>query len=141
MAKVLVTYWSGTGNTEQMAQMLAQGAKDAGAEVRLEEMENIDVKAVEDCDALAMGCPSMGAEELEDTIVLPFVESIEGVLSGKKVALFGSYGWGDGEWMKDWEERTKKAGADLVNGEGVICLEAPDDEAKGKLEELGKALC
>lgn len=137
---ILVAYWSGTGNTEQMAQMVGKGVEEAGAEVNVAEMESLSVDDVVTCDALAMGCPSMGDEELEDSVVEPFVSSIEDQLSGKKVALFGSYGWGEGQWMRDWEERVKGAGAVLVNGEGVICMEAPDDEAEENLVALGKAL-
>ena len=137
---VLVTYWSGTGNTEEMAKILAKSVEEAGAQVRLADMEQVSVADVEACDVLAMGCPSMGNEELEETVAEPFVASVEGVLNGKKLGLFGSYGWGDGEWMRDWEERMKKAGAVLVTEEGVICQEAPDAEAEQKLGELGKVL-
>ena len=103
MSKVAVIYWSGTGNTEAMAQAVAEGAKAAGAEVDL--LTCADVNGVEAYDAVALGCPAMGAEELEDSEFLPMLESIEAALVGKKTALFGSYGWGDGEWMRTWETR------------------------------------
>ena len=130
--KTAVIYWSGTGNTEAMAKAVAEGA---GAECfAVSEFSG----NVEDYDAIALGCPAMGAEELEDSEFEPFFASIEGKLSGKKVALFGSYGWG-GSYMQDWEARVKDAGATLV-ADGVLALGAPDDEAVAKLAEAGKLL-
>ena len=125
MSKVAVVYWSGTGNTEMMAQKVAEGAKED------------DVDAY---DAIAFGCPAMGAEELEDTEFEPMFSACESKLSGKKIALFGSYGWGDGEWMRTWEESCKNDGAELVC-DSVICADAPDDEAEAACIALGKALC
>ena len=90
-------------------------------------------------DAVAFGCPAMGAEELEDTEFEPMFKACEAKLSGKKIALFGSYGWGDGEWMRTWEETCKSAGAELAH-ESVICTEEPDDDAKASCRELGKSL-
>jgi len=122
-----IIYWSGTGNTEAMAQAIEAGMKGAGAEVALFDVEKFDVGSIDSYDKLALGCPSMGAEVLEETIFEPFFVSIESKLSGKKVALFGSYGWGDGEWMRDWQERTKKLGANLFE-EGFMQNEAPDED-------------
>ena len=138
MSKVAVIYWSGTGNTEAMAQAVAEGAKAAGAEVDL--LACADVNGVEAYDAVALGCPAMGAEELEDSEFLPMLESIEAALVGKKTALFGSYGWGDGEWMRNWVERAKSAGAEIIGGEGLIIQEAPDADGLAKCGKLGKAL-
>lgn len=132
--KTAVIYWSGTGNTEAMAQAVAEGA---GAELFC--VSDL-VGGVEDYDAIAFGCPAMGAEMLEESEFDPFFTDIEGKLCGKKVALFGSYGWGDGEWMRNWEERVKADGAVLVNGEGVIANEAPSDDDLEKCRALGKAL-
>ncbi len=132
--KTAVIYWSGTGNTEAMAQAVAQGA---GAELFSVSAFSGDVAGY---DAIAFGCPAMGAENLEESEFEPFFSAVEGKLSGKKVALFGSYGWGDGEWMRSWEERTAAANAVLVNGEGVIANEFPSDGALEKCKELGKAL-
>lgn len=132
--KTAVIYWSGTGNTEAMAQAVAQGA---GAELFSVSAFSGDIA---EYDAIAFGCPAMGAENLEESEFEPFFSAAEGKLSGKKVALFGSYGWGDGEWMRSWEERTAAANAVLVNGEGVIANEFPSDEALEKCKELGKAL-
>ena len=131
--KTAVIYWSGTGNTESMAKAVAEGA---GAECfAVSEFSG----NVEDYDAIALGCPAMGAEELEDSEFEPFFAGIEGKLSGKKVALFGSYGWGDGEWMRTWESDCDSAGVNLVC-ESVICTETPDDAALEACRALGKAL-
>ncbi|MGN1101540.1 MAG: flavodoxin [Huintestinicola sp.] len=132
--KTAVIYWSGTGNTEAMAKAVAEGA---GAELyTVSDFSG----SIDDHDAIAFGCPAMGAEVLEEDEFEPFFSAIEGSLNGKKVALFGSYGWGDGEWMRNREERVKADGAVLVNGEGVIANETPSDDDPEKCRELGKAL-
>ncbi len=131
--KTAVIYWSGTGNTEAMAKAVAEGA---GAEL----FSVSDFSGnIGDYDAIAFGCPAMGAEVLEEDEFEPFFTAAEDKLNGKKVALFGSYGWGDGEWMRNWEERVKNDGAVLVNGEGVIANEAPADDDIEKCRNLGKA--
>ena len=135
-----VVYWSGTGNTEQMAEAVAAGIKTAGQEADLRSVDQADAGRLAEVKAFALGCPSMGAEELEESEMEPFVQALEGSVSGKTLLLFGSYGWGDGEWMRTWEERMKNAGAVLVNGEGVIANEAPDDTAVKACEDAGKAL-
>ena len=140
MSKVAVVYWSGTGNTEAMANKVAEGAKAAGAEVEVISADDFDGNNIEGFDGIAFGCPAMGDEELEDTVFQPVFEACESKLSGKKVALFGSYGWGDGEWMRSWEEKCQKDGVVLAT-ESVICNEDPDDEAQAACIELGKALC
>ena len=139
MSKVAVVYWSSTGNTEAMANAVAEGAKEAGAEVTKFETADFSVDKVDEFDAIAFGCPAMGDEVLEEDEFEPLYSSCESKLSGKKVGLFGSYGWGDGDWMRNWEESCKGAGAALV-GEGVICQEEPDDEAVEKCKALGKSL-
>lgn len=139
MAKVAVVFWSGTGNTEAMANEVAAGAQGAGAEVTLYTASEFSADLADGFDAFAFGCPSMGSEELEDSEFAPMFSSVEGKLSGKKVGLFGSYGWGDGEWMRNWEEQVKGDGANLVQ-DGVICNEAPDDEAAENCRNLGAAL-
>ena len=139
MSKVAVVYWSSTGNTEEMANAVAEGAKGAGAEVDLITAGSFTEAQVADYDAIAFGCPAMGAEELDDSEVEPMFSAVEGSLGGKKIALFGSYGWGDGEWMRNWEDRSKNAGAVLAH-ESVICQEAPDDEASAACRELGASL-
>lgn len=132
--KTAVIYWSGTGNTQQMAEAVAEGA--------VAELFSVSEFSgnIEDYDRVAFGCPAMGAEELEDSEFEPFFSSVVDKLSGKKVALFGSYGWGDGEWMRNWTEQVKGAGAEVVNGEGLIANEAPSDDDLENCRILGQAL-
>lgn len=139
MSKVAVVYWSGTGNTEAMASAVAEGAKGKGAEVSLLTASEFSADQVGSYDAIAFGCPSMGAEQLEESEFEPMFAACEGGLRGKNIALFGSYGWGDGEWMRSWEERCGDDGANLVC-DSVICNEAPDDDALAACRELGAAL-
>lgn len=134
--KVSIVYWSGTGNTELMAASAAEGARRAGADVEMLTAAEADASALKS-DALLFGCPAMGAEELEETEFEPFFSAIEGKLAGKKVGLFGSYGWGDGEWMRTWTERVKKAGGVMI-ADGVIANEAPDEAASAECEALGE---
>lgn len=134
--KVSIVYWSGTGNTELMAASAAEGAKRAGADVEMLTAAEADASVLKS-DALLFGCPAMGAEELEETEFEPFFSAIEGKLAGKKVGLFGSYGWGDGEWMRTWTERVKKAGGVMI-ADGVIANEEPDEAASAECEALGE---
>lgn len=140
MSKVAVVYWSGSGNTEAMADKVAEGAKAAGAEVEVISADDFDGTDISSFDGVAFGCPAMGDEELEDSVFQPVFEACEPKLAGKKVALFGSYGWGDGEWMRSWEEKCKNDGVVLA-ADSVICNEEPDDEAQAACVELGKAIC
>ena len=137
--KIAVVYWSSTGNTEAMAQAVAEGARKAGASAELFTATEFDGGKVDSFDAIAFGCPAMGAEELEDSEFAPMFESCESKLSGMKIALFGSYGWGDGEWMRTWEDTCRNDGASLVC-DSVICQEAPDDDALNACRSLGEAL-
>ena len=137
---IIVAYWTGTGNTEKMAEAVAAGITAAGGEAKVVAMEQTTAAEIASCDAFALGCPAMGAEELEDAVVEPLVTELEGQVSGKKIGLFGSYDWGDGEWMRLWVERMQNAGATVVNGEGVICNLEPDADAIAACEALGKAL-
>ena len=132
--KTAVIYWSGTGNTEAMAKAAAEGAN-----AELFSVSEFSGN-VADYDAIAFGCPAMGAEVLEEDEFEPFFTAAESSLSGKKVLLFGSYGWGDGEWMRNWEERVKAAGAELVNGEGIIVNEAPSDDDLAKIKEIAATI-
>lgn len=141
MSKVNVIYWSQTGNTAAMAEAVANGINAAGGEAVILDVSSASVDDLKDAVAFAMGCPAMGAEVLEEGEMDPFVSEVEAIAAGKHIGLFGSYGWGDGEWMRDWEERMKNAGADVVGGEGIICQEAPDDDAVAACQALGKALC
>ena len=140
MEQVLIVYWSGTGNTAAMAGMVAEGIKEAGREAVILPVEEASLADVEKYRAIAMGCPSMGDEVLEESAMEPFVEEIEGSVSGKTLGLFGSYGWGDGQWMRDWADRMKQAGASVIGGEDAICNGAPDADAEAALKELGKQL-
>lgn len=137
MSKMAVIYWSGTGNTEAMANAVAEGAKAAGAEVDL--LSCADVNSVDDYDAVALGCPAMGSEELEDGEFQPMLETIEPALTGRKVALFGSYDWGTGEWMENWEARCAEKGIALA-AESVKANNAPDDAALAACRALGAAI-
>lgn len=139
MSKVAVVYWSGTGNTEAMAEAVADGIREKGGEAVILTAGEFDRSMIGDYDSIAFGCPSMGDEELEESEFAPMFESCEPDLAGKKIALFGSYGWGDGEWMRKWEKTCKKAGAVFVC-DFVICNDAPDDDAVEKCRGLGKAL-
>ncbi len=139
MSKIAVVYWSGTGNTESMADAVAQGAKDKGAEVKLFTPDSFNSSMVDEFDAIAFGCPAMGAEVLEESEFEPMFSDCESKLGGKKIALFGSYGWGDGEWMRTWEDTCRGDGASVVS-EPVICNEAPDDSALDECKALGTAL-
>ena len=140
MNKVAIVYWSGTGNTEQMAQAVAEGVKNAGGEADVLTCAEFDSAKLADYGAVAFGCPAMGAEQLEEGEFEPMFADLEGSLSGVKVALFGSYGWGDGEWMRNWVARMEEAGAQVYGGEDAICMNEPDSEAEEKLEALGKEL-
>lgn len=139
MSKIAVVYWSGTGNTEAMAAAVADGAKESGAEVTMQTAAEFNESMMDSFDAVAFGCPSMGAEELEENEFAPMFEACKPKLSGKKIALFGSYGWGDGEWMRNWEKTCKNYGAVLAC-DFVICNDAPDDPAIVDCKNLGKAL-
>lgn len=139
MSKIAVVYWSGTGNTEAMASAVVEGAKEKGADVTLLTASQFSAGQLSNYDAIAFGCPSMGAEELEESEFDPMFTACEGNLRGKTIALFGSYGWGDGEWMRSWEARCGDDGANLAC-ESVICCEAPDDEALAACRGLGAAL-
>ncbi len=140
MSKTAIIYWSGTGNTEAMANAVYEGASSSGGDVSIFNVSDIIADNAAKYDNLALGCPAMGAEVLEESEFEPFFSELEAKLSGKKVALFGSYGWGDGEWMRIWEERVISAGAELVNGEGLIVNEAPDDDGLALCRDLGKLL-
>lgn len=139
MKKVAVVYWSGTGNTEAMAKAVAEGAKEAGAEVKLFDTGGFSAEDMDDFDAIAFGCPSMGAEVLEEAEFEPLFESCRGRLPGKTIALFGSYDWGDGEWMRNWTELCESDGANLAC-ESLICHLEPKEEDVENCKALGAAL-
>ena len=140
MSKIAVIYWSGTGNTEAMADLVANAAAAAGASVDKFTASEFNVSSAGDYTGFALGCPAMGAEQLEESEFEPMFSDLEGSLNGKKVALFGSYGWGDGQWMRDWVERVQGDGAQVLNGEGLICNEVPDDDVQAACRKLGADL-
>ena len=137
MEKIAVIYWSGTGNTELMAESIAEGIKSTGTEVDLFSVSDFK-NEINDYSKIAFGCSAMGDEVLEENEFEPFFSSIENSLKGKKVALFGSYGWGDGKWMRDWQDRVSFVGASLFNGKGIIINGTPSPSDKDDLKDLGK---
>lgn len=140
MGKIAVIYWSGTGNTEQMAQAISDGIKAELAEADLFKVSEITDSQACEYKVIAFGCPAMGAEVLEEEEFEPFFSAIEPKLAGKKVALFGSYGWGDGEWMRNWENRVTEAGGLLIGGEGLIINDAPDAAGTEVCVNFGKTI-
>ena len=140
METVKIVFWSQGGNTAAMAAAVAEGVQEAGSKAEIINVSDASVADLQSMKGFALGCPAMGAEVLEEMEMEPFMCELEGSLAGKSVGLFGSYGWGDGQWMRDWEERCKTAGAAVVGGEGVICQETPDDGAIASCRALGRAL-
>ena len=138
--KLGIVYWSGTGNTETMAKCIEEGARAAGAEVEMMGPGDFSAAELAEFEAVAFGCPAMGAEVLEEGEFDPMFTSIESSLAGKKIALFGSYGWGDGQWMRDWCDRCSAAGANLYDKEGLMANEAPDADAQEACRKLGEKL-
>ncbi len=139
MSKVAVVFWSGTGNTEAMAKAVEEGIKGAGAEAVVVAPSAFDASKVAEFDAIAFGCPAMGDEVLEESEFDPMFSGVESSLKDKKIALFGSYGWGDGQWMRDWEDRCKNAGAVLAC-DSVTANNDPDADAVNACKALGAAL-
>lgn len=138
MSKVAVVYWSGTGNTEAMANLVVEGAEGAGAEASLIGVSDFGADKVGGYDAIAFGCPAMGDEDLEDMEFEPVYSACEGVLGSKKVALFGSYDWNEGEWMEKWQQRAADAGLDVVAV--AVAKDYPDDAAAEACRAAGAAL-
>ena len=138
MNKVAIVYWSGTGNTERMANCIAEGVSEAGGEAVLLSPGEFDAGSFGDYGVVAFGCPSMGSEQLEEGEFEPMFAGIEGSLGGKKIALFGSYGWGDGQCIRDWCARC--GAANLYDENGLIVNEMPDEEGQEDCRELGRGL-
>ena len=140
MDKVYVVYWSQSGNTQAMAEAIGKGITAAGKEAAVQFVSEASVEDLKNIKGFALGCPAMGAEVLEEMEMEPFVCELEGFVAGKSIALFGSYGWGDGQWMRDWVDRMSAVGANIVNGEGLMCQEMPDEEVLSDCENLGRQL-
>ena len=138
MSKVAIVYWSGTGNTEAMADLVAQGARAAGSTAELIQASDFDSSRLDDFAAFACGCPAMGDEELEEMEFLPMYDEVEPHLPGRKVVLFGSYDWNDGEWMELWEKRAEEAGVAVADS--VIAKDYPDEDASAECMRLGALL-
>ena len=138
MSKVAVVYWSGTGNTEAMAQLVAEGVNEAGGEASIIQVSDFSAANLDDYDAFAFGCPAMGDEELEEDEFEPLWDDVESALPGRKVSLFGSYDWNDGEWMDLWKKRAEDAGISIIDA--VIAKDYPDDEAAAECKHLGADL-
>lgn len=139
MKNIAIIYWTGTGNTESMAEGIMEGAKNEDTQVRLLSVGDAKTEDVSNSDAIAFGCPSMGAEELEESEMEPFIESIASAVKGKNIILFGSYGWGNGEWMTDWQERMEGYGANVIV-DGLIINNDADKEGIEKCKEIGALL-
>lgn len=140
MDKIQVVYWSQSGNTQAMAEAIGKGIQDSGKEANIVYVGDASLVELKAAKVFALGCPAMGAEVLEEGEMEPFVSDVEGFAAGKTIALFGSYGWGDGQWMRDWVERMEGCGAKVLNGEGLMCQDTPDDAALLECEALGKQL-
>lgn len=140
MEEIYVVYWSQTGNTKEMAEAVGAGIEAAGKTAKVVEVDGVSAETLKAAEVFALGCPARGAENLEEEEMEPFVAEVEQFASGKKIALFGSYGWGDGEWMRDWESRMQNAGAEVVGGAGVICNETPDEETLEACRTIGRQL-
>ena len=140
MNKIAIVFWSGTGNTEAMASCIAEGVRAAGGEAELLGPGDFSASQFSAYSAVAFGCPAMGSEVLEEAEFEPMFSALEGSLGGKRIALFGSYGWGDGQWMRDWCKRCDDAGANLLDENGLMVNEAPDAEGEEACKELGRKL-
>ena len=136
---ISIVYWSQTGNTQAMAEAISEGVTEAGKEAKIIDVTDASLDALKTEKVFALGCPAMGAEVLEESEMEPFVSELEGSVGGKTIALFGSYGWGDGQWMRDWEKDCNDAGINLVC-ESVICCETPDDTVLEACRAMGKVL-
>lgn len=140
MVKIYVVYWSQSGNTQAMAEAIGTGITEAGKEAAVIHVGDASIEKLKNAKCFALGCPAMGAEVLEEMEMEPFVCDLEGFLMGKTIALFGSYGWGDGQWMRDWTDRMNECGAKVLNGEGLMCHEMPDEAMLLECKSLGKQL-
>lgn len=140
MSKIAIVYWSGTGNTAAMANHIAEGVRAAGGEVELMGPADFSAARLSAYSVVAFGCPAMGSEVLEESEFEPMFSAVEGALTGKRIALFGSYGWGDGQWMRDWCARCVKAGGNLLDENGLTVNETPDVADEEACKELGRKL-
>ena len=140
MDKTYVVYWSQTGNTEVMAEAVRQGIRESGKEAETLTVSQITADTLKEAQAFALGCPAMGDEVLEESEMEPFMEQLDPMISGKQIGLFGSYGWGDGQWMREWQDRVMADGAVVAGGEGIMAQEMPDEDVLAACRNLGRIL-
>lgn len=138
--KIVVAYYSATGNCQAMAEEIARGAQEAGADVDIFSVDQTTADDVAEYDVIALGCSSYGDEVLEEYEFQPFYDELEPMLDGKKVALFGSYDWGNGEWMEDWQDNVTNAGGELITEQGLITRLYPEADALEECYALGEKL-
>ncbi|EFR42933.1 flavodoxin [Dialister micraerophilus] len=139
MSKIVIVYWTGSGNTEAMAHAVEEGAQNAGAEVSLNFVSDISADEAASFDHIALGCPAMGNEQLEEYEFEPFFEELLPQLQGKKVVIFGSYSWNEGDWIQLWKDRLNEAGVELV-AEPVKAYSYPEDDVLEACKALGESL-
>lgn len=140
MDKIYVVYWSQTGNTEVMAEAVSQGIRESGKEAETLTVSQITADTLKEAQAFALGCPAMGDEVLEESEMEPFMEQLDPMISGKQIGLFGSYGWGNGQWMREWQDRVMADGAVVAGGEGIMAQEMPDEDVLAACRNLGRIL-
>ena len=140
MDKIYVVYWSQTGNTEVMAEAIGQGIRESGREAETLTVSQITADTLKEAQAFALGCPAMGDEVLEESEMEPFMEQLDPMISGKQIGLFGSYGWGAGQWMREWQDRVMADGAVVAGGEGIMAQEMPDEDVLAACRNLGRIL-
>ena len=134
-----IVYWSGTGNTEKMANLIAEGIVEKGKQAEVLSVDKVNSDVFNNEDVVILGCPAMGAEVLEECEFQPFVDELISKVGGKKAALFGSYGWGDGEWMRNFEEFMSDNGCD-TSLEPLIVQEAPEGDSEEECREFGRKI-
>ncbi|MBM0046535.1 flavodoxin [Anaerococcus sp. mt242] len=139
MSKVAVIYWSGTGNTEQMTNAIADRLKEKQIDLDIYQASDFDQSKLADYDGFAFGCPAMGDESLEESEFEPMFESVEGKLENKAVIIFGSYEWNEGQWMLDWQERCKDNGINLA-ADGLAVYDSPSEEDIKSCQDLADKL-
>lgn len=138
MDMIIIAYWTQTGNTKAMAEAVGEGVEIAGKKADVRHISEVSMDSLREAQVFAMGCPAMGAEVLEEGEMEPFVMEVEGFAQGKRIGLFGSYGWGDGQWMREWCQRC--SAAQLYDEDGLILNESPDADGQETCRELGRGL-
>lgn len=135
--KTTIIYWSSTGNTEKMAQLIGKGLTEIAVDVAIKQVSESSCQDIEDSDIVLLGCSAMGVEEIDTSEMEPFIKTNGEAFVNKKVALFGSYGWGDGEWMQDWETMMSDLGAS-IEVDSLTVNEMPVGDSELNCIEFGK---